>query len=196
MKAFLYARVSTVDQNDGMQLREMRELAARKGYEIEEFTDVASGARDRRPGLDRMMYLVHRGKCDVVIVYRCDRFGRSLQHLIKLLDELESMRVQFVSVCEGFDTTTAQGKLLFHVAAAFAQFERDLIRERTRSGMAHARAQGKHVGRPRLDLDLLKIQALRAAGSPWIEVSRELGVSHSTLKRVVKRVLPTLLAKY
>lgn len=185
MKAFLYARVSTEDQNEGMQLREMRELAGRRGFEVEEFTDAGvSSAAARRPAFDRMMALVRRGKADVVMVYRFDRLARTVQKLIGILEEFRTIRVELISVHEAIDTTTPGGKLMFHMIAAFAEFERDLIRERTRSGMAHARAQGKHIGRPRVSLDTEKITSLRALGSRWEDISKSLGVPESTLRRL------------
>lgn len=184
MKAFLYARVSTDDQNAGMQLAEMRELARRRGCEVEEFTDAGlSAAAARRPEFERMMKLVRRGKADMVIVYRFDRFARSVQHLVNALEEFRAQNIQFVSVHEAIDTTTPTGKFAFTVFAAVAEFERELIRERTRSGIAHARAQGKQIGRPRLELDIWKIAARRATGQSWEAIASELGVSDRTLRR-------------
>ena len=149
MKAFLYARVSTGEQNEGMQLREMRELAERRGWAQELFVDAGySGAKETRPELDRMMGLVRRRKCDVVLVYRFDRFARSTRHLVNALDEFRALGVQFISVHEAIDTTTPVGRMAFQIFAAIAEFERELIRERVKSGMAHAKAKGQHVGRP------------------------------------------------
>lgn len=188
MKAFLYARVSTGEQNAGMQLREMRDLAQRRGCQVKEFTDRGvSGVKARRPELDRMMALVRRGKCDLVMVYRFDRFARSVQHLVEALEEFRAMNVQFISVHEAIDTSTPMGKFAFHIFAALAEFERELIRERVKSGMAHARARGKHIGRPYKKLDMGEIDALRALGAPWRHVWQGLGVSESTLRRFRRR---------
>lgn len=187
MKAFLYARVSTDDQNTEMQLREMRELAGRRGWQLEEFIDVMTGANARRPGLDSLMKAVRRGKCDVVLVYRFDRFARSTQHLVNALEEFRTLGVQFISLHEQIDTTTAMGKLAFTIFAAIAEFERELIRERTRSGMAQARAEGKQIGRPRVVLSIRKIKALRALGAPWREVSKQVGASVSTIRQFVRK---------
>ena len=116
MKAFLYARVSTGEQNEGMQVREMQEFATRRGWEPQLFTDVGwSGAKQKRPGLDEMMALVRKRKCDVVLVYRYDRFARSLHHLVSALEEFDSLGVQFVSLHEGVDTSTPNGRHLSHL---------------------------------------------------------------------------------
>ena len=184
MKAFLYARVSTGEQDTGMQLREMVEACERRKWPQEIFTDSISGAREKRPGLDRMMDLVRRGKCDVVMVYRFDRFARSVQHLVNALTEFQALGVQFISLHEAIDTTTPMGKFAFTVFAGIAEFERELIRERVRSGVANARAKGVRLGRPRRIADVSKILALRRAGSRWKEVCRECGVSVSTAKRL------------
>lgn len=183
MKAFLYARVSTGEQNEGMQVREMLELAARRQWESEVFTDSISGAKEKRPGLDQMMALVRRGKCDVVMVYRFDRFARSTQHLVNALTEFNALGVQFVSVHESIDTTTPMGKFAFTVFAAIAEFEREIIRERVRSGVAHARAKGMRLGRPRADLDPLQAASLRAQGLSLRAIALRLKVSHATVVR-------------
>lgn len=196
MIAFLYARVSTGEQKEGMQLREMQEFAERRGWEQEVFPDVGvSGAKDRRPELDRMMSLVRKRKCDVVLVYRYDRFARSLTHLVSALEEFDSLGVQFVSLHEGVDTSTPNGRLIFHIFASIAEFERALIGERVRSGMAHAKAQGKHVGRPSLGLDAREIASLRAQGVPWSEVSEKVGAGISTCKRELRKAGPKGMCK-
>ena len=164
MIAFLYGRVSTGEQDAGMQLREMTEHAAARNWTAEVFTDSMSGAKDRRPGLDRMMALARRRKCDVILVYKFDRFARSLSHLLRALDEFNSLNIAFVSLHDHLDTTTATGRLMFQIVGAFAEFEREIIRERVRSSLAHARAQGVRLGRPRLSVDLEQIALLRAQG--------------------------------
>ena len=186
MRAFLYARVSTGEQNEGMQVREMTERAARSGYDVEIFTDSISGAKEKRPGLDRMMDLVRRGKCDVVMVYRFDRFARSTQHLVNALNEFQALGVQFISVHEAIDTNTPMGKFAFHVFAAIAEFERELIRERVRSGVAHARSKGHRLGRPRADVDASQIMLLRSQRLSLRAIARELEVSHATVRRALQ----------
>jgi DNA invertase Pin-like site-specific DNA recombinase len=187
MRAFLYARVSTGEQNEGMQIREMLELAERRGWTPEVFTDVGwSGGKETRPELDRMMQLVRRGKCEVVLVYRFDRFARSTRHLVNTLDEFKARRVQFVSVHESIDTTTPMGTFAFQIFAAIAEFERAIIRERVKSGIAHARSRGRTLGRPRRIADSLKITTMRDAGLPWDAIAGECGISVSTAKRIAR----------
>ena len=184
MKAFLYARVSTGDQNEGMQLASMSEFARRRGWEIETFPDAGwSGAKERRPALDAMMARVRKRECDVVLVWRFDRFARSVTHLVDALQEFKALGVQFVSVQENIDTTLPHGELLFHIFAAIAQFERALISERVRAGMRHAKANGKHMGRKRLLLDAAQITALRAQGLPWREVAHRVKADESTVRK-------------
>lgn len=186
MKAFLYARVSTGEQDEGMQLREMRELAGRRQWESEEFVDAGlSGAQGkRRPELERMMKLVRRRKCDVVMVYRFDRFARSSQQLILALEEFRTLKIEFVSVHEAIDTSTPMGKFIFTTIAAMAEFERELIADRVRSGMAQARARGKQIGRRRAEPPIEEILSLRALGRTWTEVSEAIGIGESTLRRL------------
>ena len=197
MKAFLYARVSTGEQNEGMQLREMRELAERRGWAQELFVDAGySGAKETRPELDRMMGLVRRRKCDVVLVYRFDRFARSTRHLVNALDEFRALGVQFISVHEAIDTTTPVGRMAFQIFAAIAEFERELIRERVKSGMAHAKANGKHVGRPQLGSEKKKLRRalraeeialLRAQRLTWSAIAEQVGAGESTLRKFMAR---------
>lgn len=188
MIAFLYARVSTGEQNEGMQLREMLELCQRKNWTPEVFTDHGvSGAKSQRPELGRMMALVRRGKCDVVMVYRFDRFARSTQHLLHALDEFRALNVQFVSVHEQIDTSTALGKVIFTVIAAIAEFERELIRERVKSGIAQARARGVRLGRPQSYVTDDEILALRAQGLSLRAIGQQLGLSHPSVMRALKR---------
>lgn len=186
MKAFLYARVSTGEQDTGMQLREMREAAEHRNWGYELFTDSISGAKQKRPGLDRMMDLVRRGQCDVVMVYRFDRFARSVRHLVDALTEFQAAGVQFISLHEAIDTTTPMGKFAFHIFAALAEFERELIRERVRSGVANARAKGVRLGRPRRIADSSKILSQRRAGARWSAIAKAHGVSVSTAKRLAR----------
>lgn len=187
MKAFLYARVSTGDQNEGMQLREMEEFARRRGWELETFADAGwSGAKSSRPALDQMMARVRRRECDVVLVYRFDRFARSVSHLVSALQEFKALGVQFVSVHENIDTTLPHGELLFHIFAAIAQFERDLIRERVRSGMEHARQRGRRLGRPAVDVDASQVALLRRRQHSLRAIALEVGVSEATVRRLLK----------
>jgi DNA invertase Pin-like site-specific DNA recombinase len=186
MRAGLYARVSTSDkgQDPEMQNREMREFCDRRQWTLELFTDRGySGSKVSRPELDRLMTACRRRKIDVVVVYRFDRFARSVKHLVDALTEFNDLGVQFVSLHENVDTTTAQGKLLFHIFAAIAEFERELTRGRVLSGLATARAKGVKLGRPRCQPDIERIRELRRRGMPWDDVARAVGVSRATAKR-------------
>lgn len=190
MIAFLYARVSTSDkgQDPAMQIREMQQFATRRGWEHTSFVDAGfSGSKVSRPELDLMMAQCRKRKCDVVVVYRFDRFARSVKHLVDALTEFNDLGIQFVSLHENVDTTTAQGKLLFTIFAAIAEFERELTRERVHSGLANARAKGIALGRPKSEAWILgktqRICDLRAAGASWERVARTLGVSVSSARR-------------
>lgn len=153
----LYARVSTLNghQDPEMQLRELREFAVARGWQIvEEFVDRGvSGSKDRRPQLDRMMDAARSRKIDAVICWKLDRFARSLKHMVVALSEFESLGVQFVSLRDNLDLTTPSGRLMFHVVSAMAEFERSLIQERVCAGLRNARAKGRVLGRPKMQVD-------------------------------------------
>jgi len=171
-----------------MQLRELREYCAHRGWRvIGEFVDVGvSGAKDSRPELNRMMGAAHLRKCDVVLVWKLDRFGRSLKHLVNALAELEAVGVAFISLRDNLDLTTPSGRLMFQIIGAMAEFERSLIQERVRAGIAAARARGVRWGRPKtvsLSLDLDKVARLRARGLSWRQVAARLDVGVGTLYR-------------
>ena len=142
MSAIGYARVSTSDQNPALQLDALEAAGCARV-----FTDHASGSLDRRPQLDACLDHLRPGE-DTLIVWRLDRLGRSVRHLIDVVNDLDSRGVGFRSLTESIDTTTAGGKLVFHVFAGLAEFERSIISERTRAGLASARARGRHGGRP------------------------------------------------
>jgi putative DNA-invertase from lambdoid prophage Rac len=150
-RAFLYARVSTVDkeQNPEVQFSEMREFCRRRDWTLTEFTDKMSGTKSRRPQFQEMLRQVRQGKCDVVIVFRLNRFARSTRELVNWLDEFQALGVDFVSLHESIDTSTPQGRLLYRIMAALAEFEVDIIRENVRAGLAHARSKGVRLGRPK-----------------------------------------------
>jgi DNA invertase Pin-like site-specific DNA recombinase len=185
----LYARVSTVNgQDPEVQLLELREYCQRRGLEIaEEFVDKGiSGSRERRPGLDRLMVACRKRLLDGVVVYRYDRFARSLRQLVNALEEFRALEIDFISIHEGVDTTTPNGRLVFGIFASIAEFERELIRDRVRSGLAAAKAKGKKLGRPRIEADVERIASLRASGASWRAISRRTGVSVRTILRVVE----------
>src|SRR3954454_9300945 len=152
-RAAIYARVSTVDrgQDPETQLRQLREYADRRAFTVvQEYVDRASGARNDRPEYRAMLEAARKRRFDVLLVWRYDRFARSLRELVNALAEFEGLGIEFVSYSEGADTTTPQGKLLFGIMASLDEFERSLISERVRAGMRRAKAQGQHTGRPPL----------------------------------------------
>ena len=182
MKAAIYARVSTVDQEPENQLQELRRYLEARGWTGTEYVDRGvSGAKDRRPALDQLLTDARRRRFDVLVCWRLDRLGRNLKHLITLLDDLQALGIAFVSLAEGIDATTPAGKLQMHILGAIAEFERERIRERVLAGLARARRQGTRLGRPvrRIpDGVLAEGQGLtvRQAASQW-------GVSRSTAQR-------------
>ena len=185
MRAALYARVSThAGQDPTVQLRELREYCQRRGWDISaEFTDIGiSGSKERRPQLDQLLASCRKRRFDAVVVYRYDRFARSLPQLVNALVEFNSLGIQFVSLHEGVDTSTPNGRLVFGIFASIAEFERELIRDRVRSGIAAARARGKRLGRPPRDVDSSQVAALRAEGRSWRDVGRVLGVGVATAR--------------
>jgi DNA invertase Pin-like site-specific DNA recombinase len=182
MRAAIYARVSSFDQEPENQLQELRRYAEARAWNALEFVDRGvSGAKDRRPALDALLKDAKRRKFDVLVCWRLDRLGRNLKHLITLLDELQAIGVSFVSLAEGIDATTPAGKLQMHILGAIAEFERARIQERVRAGLARARAQGVTLGRPRRRIDPEQVAAL--ADLPEREAARRLGIPRSTLRR-------------
>jgi DNA invertase Pin-like site-specific DNA recombinase len=154
MRIALYARVSTANnsQDPTLQTRELREYALRRGWTVVgEYVDIGiSGIKEKRPELDRLMADAHRRRFDVVVVWRFDRFARSVSHLLRALESFKAQGIEFISFSEQLDTSTPAGKLVFTVLGAVAELERSLIVERVRAGMRNARAKGKQIGRPPL----------------------------------------------
>src|SRR6266849_1751658 len=175
-QAAIYARVSTSNgQNPEMQLEELRAYCKRRGWEIaSEYTDAGvSGYKEHRPALDRLLIMCRKRKVDAVVVYRYDRFARSLRQLVNALEDFRALGIDFVSLHEGVDTSTPNGRLVFRIFASIAEFERELIRDRVRSGLAAAKAKGKRLGRPAIVLDHSRIALLREQGQSWREISKE-----------------------
>src|SRR5437867_2702950 len=179
MKAAIYARVSTFDQEPENQLQELRRYVQARGWEPTEYVDRGvSGAKDRRPALDRLLADARRRRFDVLVCWRLDRLGRNLKHLITLLDDLQALGVAFVSLAEGIDATTPAGKLQMHILGAIAEFERERIRERVLAGLQRARTQGRRLGRPRK-----APAAIAIPGGSIREAARIWRVSKSTAAR-------------
>jgi DNA invertase Pin-like site-specific DNA recombinase len=190
MRAAIYARVSTANggQSPEMQLRELAEYCGRRGWKVTgEYVDAGiSGTKEKRPELDRLMTDAHRRKFDVVIVWKFDRFARSVSHLLRALETFQALGIEFVSLTEGVDTSTPMGKMVFTVLGAVAELERSLIVERVKAGLRNARAKGKTLGRPRVAVDAHRIATLRERGLGWKKISRELGVGVGTVLRVAQ----------
>jgi len=189
MQIALYARVSTHNgqQDPELQLRELREYCARRGWEVsDEYVDYVSGAKDRRKALDRLMADAHRRRFDAVVVWKFDRFARSVSHLLRALETFRALGIEFVSLSEQVDTSTPMGKMIFTVLGAVAELERSLIVERVKAGLRNARAKGKRLGRPRVSVSSTKIQALRAEGLTLRDIASRCRVSKTTVIRALK----------
>lgn len=186
MKVAVYARVSTGQQEVSNQLPEVERYVAARGWQIvERFVDEGvSGARESRPALDLLMKGAKRRKFDAVVVWRLDRLGRNLKHLILLLDELSALGVAFVSLNEAIDTSTPAGRLQLHILGAIAEFERERIKERVRAGLARVKAQGRRLGRPRRRVAPDALHAVQ--GLTVREAAGRLGVSVATAHRLLR----------
>ena len=189
MRAALYARVSTTDrQSPETQLLALREYAQRREFEIrDEWVDRASGRKDSRKAFAMLLQAARRREIDVVIVAAYDRLSRSLQELVNTAGELEALGIHLVSLREGTDTTTPQGKLLFGFMATLAEFESPLIVERIRSGLDRARAEGKPLGRPKIpEWRRRKAVESRRKGLSLRAIALELGIGHSSVARILR----------
>ncbi len=188
VRAAIYARVSTSDQSPQMQLEALREYAERRGFAVvSEFVDHGvSGTKTSRPQLDRLMDAARKRAVDVVCVFRFDRMARSCVHLLRVLEEFNALGVEFVSYSENLDTSTPMGQAMFTIMGALAQLERDVLVERSVEGQRRARARGKHVGRPRLEINPDRVTALRDQGKSQREIAAALGVSRKVVRRVLR----------
>ena len=181
-RAGVYARVSTIDQQTENQLLELRRYVQARGWTATEYIDKGvSGAKDSRPALDRLVVDARRRRFDTLIVWRLDRLGRNLKHLITLLEELHATGVGFVSVNEGIDFGTPAGRLQMHLLGAFAEFERARIAERVKAGLARAKSDGRRLGRPRLVIGESVLASVR--GLSVRTAAGKLGVSSATAHR-------------
>lgn len=197
-RASLYLRVSTAsktkcdntafNQNPAVQEQPLRDLIAQRGWQLHGvYSDRASGAKERRPGLDALMADARRGAFDVVLVWRFDRFARSVKQLVLALEEFRSLGIDFISHQEALDTATPMGKAMFTIIAAMAELERSVIRERVVAGMEYARVRGtksgRPIGRPRAIFRRDEARELRDQGLSWRQIARKLGVSTTTVRR-------------
>jgi DNA invertase Pin-like site-specific DNA recombinase len=192
MRVALYARVSTLNgQHPEMQLSELREYVSRRGWQIiAKFVDEGvSGSRERRPQLDRLMADAHRRKFDAVLVWKIDRFGRSLRHLVNALADLDAYGIAFISLRDNIDLSTPSGRLMFPVIGAMSEFEKSLIVERVRAGLRNAVARGVRLGRPKRTVDAAEIARLRASGASWREVAEQMHIGVGTAIRALQLVV-------
>jgi DNA invertase Pin-like site-specific DNA recombinase len=186
--AAIYARVSTPEQDCTLQLEDLRRYSSQRfGHTYEYIDHGVSGTLRRRPQLDALMRDARERRLDVVLVWKFDRFARSLKHLLDSLEEFRALGIDFISFTEGIDTTTPSGQLVFHVLGAVAQFERDLIGERVRAGVARARALGKRIGRPRVEVDFAAVMRLRSEGKSLRVIARTLDIPVSRVRRALVR---------
>jgi len=189
----IYTRVSTVDRQDTRaQEEELKEFATKRGWRIfKVYSDKGqSGAKPTRPALDELWTDCRKRKVDVVCVWSLDRFARSLKHLIEGLEEFRRLGMDFVSYKQDIDTTSSAGRLLFHIVGAVAEFERDLIRERVRAGLAQARREGKQLGRPPLrGFAARDVKQIRLARHREHASIRQLALRFGTTQWMINRVL-------
>lgn len=187
LRAGLYARISTTDQQTlAMQMRALREYVARRGWTIAlQIREIGSGAVERR-AREQLMEAARRREIDVVLVWRLDRWGRSVTDLLATLQELEHLGVGFVSLTEALDLTTPAGRAMAGLLAIFAEFEREILRERTRAGLAQARLNGKQLGRPlTARLHAAEIRKLHRAGVAKAEIARRLQIGRTSVRRIL-----------
>src|SRR5246500_2512904 len=192
----LYMRVSTLDQHPETQLYDLRQMAAQRGLQIvEQYTDMISGAKAKRPGLDAMMRDARRGRFDVVLVWASDRIARSVRHFLEVLDEFNRLGIEFVSFREQIDTGGPLGRALVVIIGAIAELERNLIIERVRAGMRRARLEGRQIGRRPIEVDHQAIRRDRALGHSLLEIAKTYRISKTTIHRVLREHTASTLEK-
>lgn len=185
-RAALYLRVSTLDQHPENQLHDLRALAAQRGFQIVgEYTDRISGAKAKRPGLDAMLADARCGKLDVVLVAAFDRLARSVRHFLEVLDELNHLNIEFLSLREQVDTGGPLGRAMIVIIGAIAELERSLIVERVRAGMRRARLEGQRLGRPPLTVDRGALISDRQRGQSLNQLAKAYGISKASVVRVL-----------
>lgn len=188
MKVGIYARVSTHDQNTlPMQIEQMREYAKTRNWEtVLEISEIASGAKDTRPERAKILKAAKQRKLDVILVWKLDRFGRSLKDLVTTLDDLRSLNVGFVSLTESLDFTTPSGRAMAGMLSVFAEFEREIIRERVKAGIANAQAKGKAHGRPPIT-DFVREKVLQLHADNWnnSRIAKGCGISRGSVINII-----------
>lgn len=194
MRAAIYARVSTRDQQTlSMQLETMQEYAKNRGWEVIMEAEETSSAVKKREKRDQILLAAKQRKIDVIVVWKLDRWGRSLSGLITELKDLNALGVGFVSITEALDFTTPSGKAMAGMLAVFAEFERDMLRERVKAGIAHARAKGKPHGRPKsAALKKQRVIDLSEQGFNKSQIAKKLNISRTSVRRFLNEKIPTM----
>jgi DNA invertase Pin-like site-specific DNA recombinase len=187
-KVIIYSRVSTKEQNPQMQLDDLRNYVKARGLElVSEYVDIASGAKNDRINYQKMLNDIRKRKADTVLVWRFDRISRSVKELVNLLEEFKLLGVDFISYNENIDTSTPTGKVIFTIISAFAEFEREIIKERVIAGLEKAKKDGVKLGRPSIDLDIIeKIKYLKLQGIHYNKIIKETGISRAKYFQIVK----------
>ncbi len=191
MKAGIYARVSTHDQHTlNMQIEAMKKYAVARDWRIEtEIAEIGSGAKDKRPKREELIEQARRRQIDVIIVWKLDRWGRSMNDLFHTLNELNGLGVGFISLTEALDLTTATGRAMAGLLAIFAEFEREILRERVKAGIVHARSKGKEHGRPATTKKYQnEIYTLYQSGVSQSEIARKLGIGRTSVRRIITKI--------
>jgi DNA invertase Pin-like site-specific DNA recombinase len=186
-RAAAYVRVSTGDQHPETQLYDLREMAKQRGYEIvHEYTDMISGSKQRRPGLDQLLADARRHRFDIVIVAAFDRIARNVRHFLETLDELSHLNIEFISLRENIDTGGPLGRAMLTIIGAISALELDLIRERILAGMRRAKLEGRRIGRAPLDIDREQVVRDRRSGMSLRQVAHKHHISRASVCRLVK----------
>jgi DNA invertase Pin-like site-specific DNA recombinase len=189
-RAAIYVRVSTVEQETDLQEAELREYCGRRGWEAILYRDKGqSGAKQDRPALNSLLIDLRKRKVDVILVWSLDRLARSLKHLLNISEECKSLGVDLVSLRQSIDTTLPAGRLTFQILGAVAEFERELLRERVKAGMAQARRAGKNIGRPALrrfgSAELDRIRLLRMQGVSVRKLAKDFATTQWMIAKLV-----------
>jgi len=191
-RAAIYVRCSTAEQETDMQETELLEYCEKRGWSCVVYRDKGqSGAKNERPALNAMLNDLRRRKCDVVVIWALDRLARSLKQLLGIAEECRLLGVDLVSLKQSVDTTGPAGRLVFQILGAMGEFERELLRERVKSGMAHARRNGKHIGRPPrrtfIPADIERIRGLQSEGMSVRKLAKDFGTSQWMVSRLIKK---------
>jgi DNA invertase Pin-like site-specific DNA recombinase len=185
----VYYRVSTADQHPETQLYDLREMAKQRGYEVvHEYVDTISGAKSKRPGLDQLMADARRKRFDIVLVAAFDRVARSVRHFLEVLDELNHMGIEFVSLRENIDTGGPLGRAIVVIVGAIAELERNLIVERVKAGMRRAKLEGRRIGRAPMDIDRERVVIDRRSGMSLTQVAKKHRISRASVCRFMKEL--------